>query len=61
MGHGRTVTRIEPPSRKSEKVVALPYLQYVLERIAEHPIIRVDELLPWRVAPRLSQPLTQAA
>jgi transposase len=35
------------------------YLRYVLERIAEHPSNRIDELLPWRV--RLETPARQCA
>ena len=32
------------------------YLHYVLERIADHPINRIDELLPWNVVDQLNQP-----
>ncbi|MGH7106600.1 MAG: IS66 family transposase [Acetobacteraceae bacterium] len=32
------------------------YLKYVLERIGDHPLNRIEELLPWNVAGKLNQP-----
>jgi transposase len=37
------------------------YLRYVLERIAEHPINRIDALLPWNVADQINSALPKAA
>jgi transposase len=37
------------------------YLRAVFERIADHPINRIDELLPWRLEPVPSESLRRAA
>jgi hypothetical protein len=35
------------------------YLRHVLDRIAEHPINRIDELLPWAVAGQINAAIAE--
>ena len=42
-------------------ITAGQYGHTAFERIAEHPINRIDELLPWRLADELTEPVPRAA
>jgi transposase len=43
-------------SCKLNKIDPQRYLHYVLERIADHPINRIEDLLPWNILEKLNQP-----
>lgn len=48
-------------SCKLNKIDPESYLRYIFERIADHPINRIDELLPWNVTLSQSEPARLAA
>lgn len=53
--HRRFIETVRRLSKKSE-LAGAAYLQYVLERIADHLVNRIDELLPWNVAAHPTRP-----
>ena len=44
---------------KLNKLDPHSYLQYVIERIADHPINKIDQLLPWNVADKIKHTSTE--
>ena len=48
-------------SCKLNKIDPESYLRYVFEHIADHPINRIDELLPWNVNLSAPTPMSRAA
>ena len=48
-------------SCKLNKIDPEAYLRYVFEHIADHPINRIDDLLPWNVVLDSPMSVRQAA
>lgn len=53
-GHSAAVIYTLLGTAKLNDIDPQAYLRYVLERIADHPINQIDELLPWAVAEKLN-------
>jgi transposase len=53
-GHSAAVIYTLLGTAKLNDIDPQAYLRYVLERIADHPINRIDEMLPWAVAQKLN-------
>jgi len=49
--HGATVIYSLIGTARLNDVEPYAYLRAVFERIADHPINRIDEWLPWRLMP----------
>jgi hypothetical protein len=48
------------PNRACFRFLLMRQLRNLLSRIADHPIKRIEELLPWNVAASLKLPIRQA-
>jgi hypothetical protein len=61
--NARATPAVEAPGalRKSrwDGQTLTAYLRHVLDRIAEHPINRIDELLPWAVADQINTAIAE--